>query len=117
MNEVQNYSRQELQFRELNYRVHALLAKWAIKDSQFCVKQLDKTQEELNELRDEVVLRHFDDNWDKVRGELGDVLFCVLGVAAQLNIDPLEVLEETCTKNEKRKGKTVQGNFVKESDL
>ena len=49
--------------------------------------------------------------------EMGDVLVTLIILSAQLDIDLVECLEMAYQKISKRKGKTIDGLFVKEEDL
>lgn len=49
--------------------------------------------------------------------EYGDVLVTLCILAKQLDIDPTTCLEMAYEKIKKRKGKTIDGTFVKEEDL
>ena len=79
------------------------------------LKQHDKLIEEVIELRDELIERELQGgNIQYVMGELGDVIVVVHVLAAQLGIDPMECFEMAVNKIEKRKGKMVNGTFVKD---
>lgn len=49
--------------------------------------------------------------------EMGDIFVTLIILCEQLGLDPVECLEMAYTKISKRKGKTINGTFVKESDL
>ena len=49
--------------------------------------------------------------------ELGDLLVTVIIFAQQNDIEPVTALSAACSKISKRKGKMVDGVFVKEEDL
>ena len=49
--------------------------------------------------------------------EMGDILVTLIILSAQLDIDLTECLEMAYEKISKRKGKTINGLFVKEEDL
>ena len=49
--------------------------------------------------------------------EMGDILVTLIILSAQLDIDLTECLEMAYEKISKRKGKTIDGLFVKEEDL
>ena len=49
--------------------------------------------------------------------EMGDILVTLIILSAQLDIDLVECLEMAYEKISKRKGKTIDGLFVKEEDL
>lgn len=54
---------------------------------------------------------------DDMMMEFGDVLVTLCILAKQLDIDPVDCLHMAYIKISKRKGKTIDGVFVKESDL
>ena len=49
--------------------------------------------------------------------EFGDVIVTLIILSNQLNIDFVECLERAYDKISKRKGKTIDGAFIKEEDL
>lgn len=58
------------------------------------------------------------ENFDKdMKLEMGDILVTLIILSAQLDIDLTECLELAYNKISKRKGKTINGIFVKEEDL
>lgn len=53
----------------------------------------------------------------KAELELGDVVVTLIVLSNQLDIDIVECLDMAYEKISKRKGKTVNGTFIKEEDL
>lgn len=49
--------------------------------------------------------------------EMGDIFVTLIILCEQLNLDPVECLEKAYKKIKSRKGKTINGTFVKEADL
>lgn len=49
--------------------------------------------------------------------EMGDILVTLIILCKQLDIDPIDCLDRAYEKISKRKGKTINGVFVKEEDL
>lgn len=49
--------------------------------------------------------------------EMGDIFVTLIILCEQLNLDPVECLEKAYNKIKSRKGKTINGTFVKEADL
>ena len=49
--------------------------------------------------------------------EMGDILVTLIILCEQLHLDPIECLDLAYKKISKRKGKTIDGVFVKEEDL
>ena len=96
-------------------------------------KQFLKFVEEIFEFRDEWLLFIHEynkcsygeaDNDPEVvelRGnmklEMGDIFVTLIILCEQLNMDPVTCLERAYKKISKRKGKTINGTFVKEEDL
>ena len=81
------------------------------------LRQLVKTQEELTELRDEVLLcerESYTGDFNAIKNELGDVLVTLNILAFQLDLDLDECLGIALDKIEKRSGKLVNGTFVKD---
>ena len=54
---------------------------------------------------------------ENMKLEMGDILVTLIILSSQLGIDLTECLEIAYQKISKRKGKTIDGLFVKESDL
>lgn len=87
------------------------------------LKQLGKTQEELTELRDEIViLNTMRDNDDpsgihlqrlNAKLEMGDVFVTLFGVCEMLQFDPAECMDLAYLKISKRQGEMKDGMFVK----
>lgn len=96
-------------------------------------KQFFKFIEEAFEFRDEWILMvheynkcnfgEGDDDPEVVeyRGnmklEMGDIFVTLIILCDQLNLDPIECLDRAYEKIKDRKGKTINGTFVKEGDL
>lgn len=58
-----------------------------------------------------VELRH------NMKLEMGDIFVTLIILCDQLNLDPVDCLGRAYEKISKRKGKTINGTFVKEEDL
>ena len=76
-------------------------------------KQLIKLQEELGELAE----AHNKDFPDKVVDSLGDMFVVMTIYALQRGIDIDDCIEEAYNTIKNRKGKMIDGVFVKEEDL
>lgn len=86
-------------------------------------KQFMKFIEEVFEFKTEM------DNYDLELGtlktyffktmslEMGDIIVTLIVLSKQLNVDIVECLQLAYEKISKRKGKTIDGIFVKEEDL
>lgn len=84
-------------------------------------KQFMKFIEEVFEFKTELdVYRLFGYvylNFKNMKTEIGDVFVTLIILCEQLGITPAECLELAYNKISKRKGKTINGIFVKEEDL
>lgn len=77
------------------------------------LKQVDKLQEELNELREEIEAGEI----YKAMMEAGDCIVVLEMITANLETDQETCVKLAYDKIKDRKGKTQNGQFVKESDL
>lgn len=57
------------------------------------------------------------ERWKNLKLEMGDIFVTLIILCEQLGIDPTECLSMAYEKISKRKGKTINGIFVKEEDL
>lgn len=87
-------------------------------------KQFLKFMEEVFEFRDEWILCKYAINdqilskqMAKMKLEMGDIFVTLIILCDQLNLDPVECLYEAYEKIKDRKGKTINGVFIKEEDL
>lgn len=80
------------------------------------IKQMNKSQEELNELRDEIVseLAIPNGETDHIKLELGDVLVTLILQARIWDTSLSECLTLALNKISKRTGAVVDGVFVKD---
>ena len=76
-------------------------------------KQFEKVVEEVFELKEEII----QDNKQNMKLEFGDVIVTLIILSKQLDIDFEDCLEQAYNKIKYRKGKTIDGKFVKEEDL
>ena len=113
---VQHISKtQAMTFEEL----HEAIIQWAedrnmIKPDRLTgLAQLAKVTEELGELS--AGINKNDE--DKTKDSLGDILVTLIILAQDLNFDLLYCLNSAYRVIQNRKGKTINGVFVKESDL
>lgn len=87
------------------------------------LKQLDKTNEEIQELREAISFYFMEDeelgvleeNLRKIKLEMGDVLVTLIVVATCLGVNLEECLDMAYEKIKNRTGRVVDGQFVKES--
>lgn len=86
-------------------------------------KQFMKFIEEVFEFKSELDMFEYDGdilkpiNLEHVKDEMGDIFVTLIILCKQLGIDPEECLELAYRKISKRKGKTINGQFIKEEDL
>ena len=85
---------------------------------------MEKVEEELSELRDEIAARKSDRpaDSDKVKGELGDLLFAVCNLARHLKVDAESAVELTTSKFSRRfraveEGAKEQGRQLRDMTL
>ena len=106
---------QSMTFEEL----HEAIIQWAedrnmIKPDRLTgLAQLAKVTEELGELS--AGINKNDE--DKTKDSLGDIMVTLIILAQDLNFDLLDCLNSAYNVIKNRKGKTINGVFVKESDL
>lgn len=102
-----------------------LVLEWAndkdLLHSENADKQFMKFIEEVFEFKSEMDLIHIlggnELNSHDMMLEMGDIFVTLIVLCNQLGIDCVECLEMAYDKISKRKGKTVNGLFVKEEDL
>lgn len=106
---------QAMTFEEL----HEAIIQWAedrnmIKQDRLTVlAQFAKVSEEQGELS--AGINKNDE--DKTKDSLGDIMVTLIILAQDLNFDLLDCLNSAYRVIQNRKGKTINGTFVKESDL
>ena len=125
-----------MRFEELNARVIEWAQEKGILDASNPIKQLTKTQEELDETMDALVKIKdlhdpkqpslidvgnkqalLDEYKDEVVDGIGDMLVTILILAELCGVDPQHCLTVAYDEIKGRKGKMVDGMFVKESNL
>lgn len=79
-----------------------------VKGNEF--NQIHKVREEI----DEIVEAIQSQNIEKIRDEIGDGFVTLIILARQVGLTPEECLNEAYVKISKRKGKTINGIFVKD---
>jgi len=92
------------------------VVEWAhdkgIFDNSGPIAQMSKMKEEVEELDEEVLLN--DKSLIRIKGELGDVLVTAIIQAHFHGLSLADCLQQAHDKISKRKGKLVDGVFVKE---
>lgn len=91
-----------------------LVFEWA-KDKNLIVKgnelnQIHKVREEVEEIVQAIQSQKI----ENIRDEIGDGFVTLIILARQVGLTPEECLNEAYTKISKRKGKTINGIFVKQ---
>ena len=102
----------------LNFeKLHEFIIQWAedrkIISPKNVSKQFMKATEELGELAEGINK----DNQGQIKDSLGDIMVTLIILAQDLNFDLLDCLNSAYRVIQNRKGKTINGVFVKESDL
>ena len=104
---------QAMKFEEL----HEAIIQWAENRNMISPKntsrQYMKVSEELGEIAEGINKN----NREQVEDSLGDILVTLIILAQDLNFDLLDCLNSAYNVIKDRKGKTINGVFVKESDL
>jgi NTP pyrophosphatase (non-canonical NTP hydrolase) len=77
-------------------------------------KQSMKIMEELGETMGAILKGK---KTDEVIDGIGDIFVTVIILSKQLGLDPTECLESAWNEIKDRKGKTVNGTFIKEEEL
>lgn len=77
-------------------------------------RQLDKLLEEVHELRDAILLGESE---DEIQKEAGDVITVLINICERRGYTLQGCLAKTYEKISKRKGKKINGTFVKQEDL
>lgn len=105
-----------------------LVLEWAedkdLLHSENADKQFMKFIEEVFEFKSEMDLYSYHHtecltriNKEHMEDEMGDIIVTLIVLCKQLGIDCVECLEMAYNKISKRKGKTIDGIFIKEEDL
>ena len=102
----------------LNFeKLHEFIIKWAndrkIINPKNTSNQFMKVTEELGEIAEGINKN----NREQIKDSLGDILVTLIILAQDLNFDLLDCLNSAYNVIKDRKGKTINGVFVKESDL
>lgn len=98
-----------------------------ILEDSTAIKQLDKTSEEFNELQRAVAVFLHEMSYDDVEDEAllkdeivdayGDILVTLIISARMLDIDVEDALAAAWLQIKDRRGRMINGKFVKETDL
>lgn len=77
------------------------------------VMQMVKVTEEVGELASEIARHHYDSS--EVVDALGDSFVTLIGMCHHLNVSPATALSTAYNEIKNRKGKVINGSFVKEN--
>lgn len=102
-----------MKFEELKQNVELWAYDKNLIHSDYRFRQFEKVVEEVYELKEEII----EDNLDNMKLEMGDCLVTLIILSKQLGIDIVDCLEQAYNKIKFRRGKTINGKFVKEEDL
>ena len=98
-------------------KLEKLVIEWAkekgILEKGTPLAQWNKTAEEVNELNDAL----FDDNREEIIDALGDILVTIIIQSEMQGLKLEECLESAYNVIAKRKGKMIDGQFVKEDSV
>lgn len=81
--------------------------------SENSLKQFAKVSEEVGE----VAAALFRDDLEALEDGIGDVFVTLIILSVQNGLDPRQCLETAYRTIKDRKGKTIDGKFIKQSDL
>ena len=111
----------EMNFEELRENVEEWAEDKDLLHEENAEKQFMKFIEEVFEFKSEMDLIHIlgrnELNSHDMMLEMGDIFVTLIVLCKQLDIDSVECLNMAYEKISKRKGKTVNGLFIKEEDL
>ncbi len=87
-------------------------------DKQF-MKFIEEVFEFKKEMDNELSYNdpYVDEAVDRLKDEMGDIFVTLIILCEDLEIDPVVCLEMAYKKISKRRGKTINGTFVKSEDL
>lgn len=115
------WRRNKMNFEELKTKVEEWANDKDLLHSENAEKQFLKFIEEVFEFKSEMDLIHIlggnELNSHDMTLEMGDIFVTLIILCNQLGIDPVECLEMAYKKISKRRGKTIDGVFIKEEDL
>lgn len=95
----------EKQFLKFIEEVFEFKTEFDFNEKEFAVYLIDKR------------IKFMPDTIYNMKLEMGDIIVTLIILCEQLDIDPTECLELAYEKIKDRKGKTIDGTFVKEEDL
>ena len=110
-----------MKFEELKINVEEWANDKDLLHSENAEKQFLKFIEEVFEFKSEMDLIHIlggnELNSHDMILEMGDIFVTLIVLCKQLDIDVVDCLEQAYNKIKFRRGKTINGKFVKEEDL
>lgn len=133
--EREEEKRLKLEFKELQEKVLEWADEKDLLHEENADKQFMKFIEEVFEVKsemdiwklykkfkhDENIEKDFSieevERWNNLKLEMGDIFVTLIILCKQLDINPMYCLESAYNKIKGRKGKTIDGQFIKEEDL
>ena len=112
-----------MSFKDLKEKVLSWADDKDLLHSENVDKQFMKFIEEVFEFKSELDMWMYGGdilkpiNLEHVKDEMGDIFVTLIILCEQIGIDPEECLSMAYEKISKRKGKTINGQFIKEEDL
>lgn len=109
---------EELQEKVLDWAKDKDLIHEENADKQF-MKFIEEVFEFKTEMDNELSYTdpYVDEAVDRMMLEMGDILVTLIILCKQIEVDPIDCLDKAYKKISKRKGKTIDGVFVKAEDL
>ncbi len=104
-------------YEELETKVNEWAEERDIFQKSSALKQINKTQEELLETLQALVVYEFaplQKNLDEVEDGIGDMLVTIIILSKMVGVDSVRCLESAYNVIKGRKGKMVDGLFVKD---
>lgn len=120
MRGMYSYSNRHRMHKFMKYEeLQTKVIKWAedrnILENSNAIKQISKTQEELDETLDALKrLEQGEESILEVADGIGDMLVTIILLAKTVGLDSIDCLADAYDEIKERKGKMVDGLFVKE---
>ena len=110
-----NKNKKNMKYEELQKQVIGWAKDRSILENSNAIKQISKTQEELDETLDALKrLEQGEESILEVADGIGDMLVTIILLAETVGLDSVDCLADAYEEIKDRKGKMVNGLFVKE---
>ena len=110
-----NRMKKNMKYEELETKVIGWAKDRNILENSNAIKQISKTQEELDETLDALKrLEQGEESILEVADGIGDMLVTIILLAKTVGLDSVDCLADAYDEIKERKGKMVDGLFVKE---